>query len=93
MFDFLAALQEGAYRRVPVVCFRSEQSSLQPAMDKSLAMALAELGIAAFVDLPAHAQQHDMDAATAVLRRRVLEELKKTAADATYALAPGGRLA
>ena len=31
MFDFLGALQEGAYRHVPVVCFRNEPGSLQPA--------------------------------------------------------------
>src|SRR4051812_40822603 len=75
MFDFLAALQEGAYREVPVVCFRNAPGSLQPAMDKSLEMALAELGVAAFVDLPAIAQGCDMDTAMAVLRRRVLEAL------------------
>src|SRR5438874_907911 len=51
MFDFLGALQEGAYRHVPVVCFRNEPGSLQPAMEKSLEMALAELEVAAFVDL------------------------------------------
>jgi hypothetical protein len=93
MFDFLGALQEGAYRRVPVVCFRSEHSSLQPAMEKSLALALAELGIAAFVDLPALAQGKDMEAAMAQLRRHVLEALKKNAASGTYAVAPGRRLA
>src|SRR3954468_19317891 len=41
IFDFLGALQEGAYREVPVVCFRMRGASLPPAMEKSVEMALA----------------------------------------------------
>ncbi len=75
IFDFLGALHEGEYRNVPVLCFRIEAGGLPPAMEKSVELALAELGIAAPVDLPGIAREGGMDAALAVLRERALAEL------------------
>src|SRR5947208_618735 len=43
IFDFLGPLQGGAYRHVPVVCFRMRGASLPPAMNKSVEMALGEI--------------------------------------------------
>jgi len=77
MFDFLGALDEGEFRRVPVVCFRMEGGSLPPAMERSVELALRELGIAAFVDLPALSRVLGAEAAVQALRARVLEGLAR----------------
>jgi len=75
IFDFLGALQEGAYRRVPVICFRMASAGLPPAMEKSVELALREIGIAAFVDLDALERERGTAAALAELRSRVLSAL------------------
>ncbi len=79
IFDFLAALREGDYRQVPVLCFRVENASLPPAMEKSVALALDEVGVAAFVDLPALASEKGMEAALAELRASALSALRHAA--------------
>ena len=75
IFDFLAALQEGPYRRVPVVCFRMRSANLPPAMEKSVELALAEGGLAEFVDLDAIESREGAQAALAELRGRALAAL------------------
>ena len=79
IFDFLAALDDGAYRDVPVVCFRMRSSSLPPAMEKSVELALAEIGIAAYVDLDAIEHSQGEQAAAEELRRRTLTALSRGA--------------
>jgi hypothetical protein len=84
IFDFLAALHEGAYRNVPVVCFRMQHGSLPPAMEKAVELALAELGIAALVDLSAIAGDQGIDAAMEELRERLRRELAPLGAGTSY---------
>src|SRR3954468_7108169 len=74
IFDFLGALQEGAYRNVPVVGFRMQHGSLPPAMEKSGGLALAALGPGP-VALPMSARGEGRAAALAPLRERLLREL------------------
>ena len=75
IFDFLAALQDGPYSRVPVVCFRMRGTHLPPAMEKSVELALGEAGLAAFVDLEAVERRENPKAALAELRGRALAAL------------------
>ena len=75
IFDFLAALQEGPYRRVPVVCFRMRSTTLPPAMEKSVELALEEAGLADFVDLEAIESRAGSQAAIAELHSRALAAL------------------
>ena len=89
IFDFLGALQEGAFRSVPVVCFRMRSAGLPPAMEKSVEMALAEIGIAAFVDLDAIARERGIEAALSVLRARALGALAPVSGSPEPARAPG----
>lgn len=84
IFDFLAALHEGAYRSVPVVCFRMDHGSLPPAMEKAVQLALAELGIAVLVDLSAIAEEKGIDAAMEALRERLRRQLAPLGAGASY---------
>jgi hypothetical protein len=84
IFDFLAALHEGAYRSVPVVCFRMQHGSLPPAMEKAVELALAELGIAALVDLSAISEDKGVDTAMEVLRERLHRELAPFGGGASY---------
>jgi hypothetical protein len=75
MFDFLGALRQGEQRHLPVVCLRSYQALLPPSTQKVIEMALGALGVNAYLDLPAIAQEHGMEAAFARLRATVLAEL------------------
>jgi hypothetical protein len=91
IFDFLGALQEGAYRGVPVVCFRMRGASLPPAMEKSVEMALAEIGIAAYVDLDAIGRERGSDHALATLRERALGALAPVSGSPQPLRSPRGR--